>query len=415
MKNNLTHEEVLLRQHFPLINHTNLAYLDNAATSQKPSCVLEVAKQYYERYNANPMRGLYELSVKATNAYEQARSKVANFIHAHSEAEIVFTRNATESLNLIAYSYGRNFIKEDDEIIVSIMEHHSNLLPWQEVAKSTNATLKYLDCDRNGVVTLEDLKALITPNTKLLAITHVSNVIGSENPIKDFTKLAHETGIVVVLDAAQSVPHTKVDVQALDVDFAVFSGHKMYAPMGIGVMYGKKELLEKMPPFLFGGEMIEYVTREGATYAPVPHKFEAGTVNVAGAIGLMRAIEFIEEIGIDFIEKRESYLTALAFEQLKDNPYIHIIGSKDPHQHHGIICFSVEGVHSHDIGEILSHENIAIRAGHHCAQPLMKHLEMASSARASIAFYNSESEILRFTDAVKKLRGKMGYVDEHLL
>lgn len=411
MKNNLTKEEVLLRQHFPLINNSDLAYLDNAATSQKPSCVLEAATNYYQNLNANPMRGLYELSVKATNAYEDARAKVARFIHAKSEAEIVFTRNASESLNLIAYSYGRTFLKEGDEMIVSILEHHSNLLPWQQVAKATGATLTYLECDMDGLITIDDLKKIISPKTKLLAITHISNVIGRENPISEFTKLAHENGAVVVLDASQSVPHIKVDVQALDVDFAVFSGHKMYAPMGIGALYGRKELLEKMPPFLFGGEMIEYVTREGATYAPVPHKFEAGTVNVAGAVGLGRAIDFIEEIGIDFIEKRELHLTELAFEQLLDYPYIKIVGSKKPEEHHGIICFGIEGVHSHDIGEILSHENIAIRAGHHCAQPLMKHLGMASSARASFAFYNSESEILRFTNAVKQLRGKMGYGD----
>lgn len=411
MKNNLTPEEVLLRQHFPLIQNSDLAYLDNAATSQKPGCVLEAASNYYKNLNANPMRGLYDLSVKATDAYENARSRVAGFIHAKSASEIVFTRNATESLNLIAYSYGRTFLKEGDEIIVSILEHHSNMLPWQQVAKATGATLTYLECDMSGVITADDLRAVISPKTRLFAVTHVSNVIGRENPISEFTKIAHENGAVVVLDASQSVPHTKVDVQELDVDFAVFSGHKMYAPMGIGALYGKKEMLEKMPPFLFGGEMIEYVTREGATYAPVPHKFEAGTVNVAGAVGLGRAIDFIEKIGMDFIEKRELHLTTLALEQLRDDPYIKIIGSNHPQEHHGIISFGIEGVHSHDIGEILSHENIAIRAGHHCAQPLMKHLGMPSGARASFAFYNSESEILRFAETVKSIRGKMGYGD----
>ena len=284
-----------IRKDFPLISGKELAYLDNAASSQKPAPVIKALSEFYEKTNANPMRGLYDLSVAATQAYEDARSLTAEFINADKPENIVFTRNASESVNLVAYSYGMEFIKEGDEILVGITEHHSNLLPWQNVARKTGATLKFLECDEEGYISLEACKNALSEKTKLLAITHVSNVLGRENPIKEFAKLAHESGALILVDGAQSVPHTKMDVKALDVDFLVFSGHKMLAPMGIGVLDVKEEILEKMPPFLYGGEMIESVSRYDAVYAPVPHKFEAGTVNAGGAVGLHAAIKYKKE------------------------------------------------------------------------------------------------------------------------
>lgn len=409
--NNLKQEDIDIRKDFPLISNSNTIYLDNAATSQKPLSVIEAIEEYYKEKNANPMRGLYELSVISTEAYENARQKVATFINAPKTENIIFTRNASESVNLIAYSYGMEFISEDDEILVSITEHHSNLLPWQNVARKTGATLKFIDCDKEGFISIDTFKNSLSNKTKLVAITHVSNVLGIENPIKEFTKLAHDVGAVIVVDGSQSVPHKPVDVTNLDADFLVFSGHKMLAPMGIGVVYGKTDLLEKMPPFLYGGEMIETVTRESATYAPVPHKFEAGTVNAEGAIGLAAAIDYINKIGFKKIIERENHLCKIAFENLKNNKHIHIVGSQNPDEHHGIITFSIDDVHPHDIAEILSSDNIAIRAGHHCAQPLLKHLGYMSTARASFAFYNTEAEVLAFCKAVKLLREKMGYTD----
>lgn len=405
----LNKEDVDIRKDFPLIENNNIIYLDNAATSQKPLCVIRAIENYYLEKNANPMRGLYELSVVSTKAYEDARQSVASFINSPKAKNIIFTRNASESVNLIAYSYGMEFIKKDDEILVSITEHHSNLLPWQNVARKTGATLKFVDCDKEGFISIDAFKAALSNKTKLVAITQVSNVLGIENPIKEFAKLAHEVGAVIVVDASQSVPHMAVDVCDLDADFLVFSGHKMLAPMGIGVVYGKEDLLEKMPPFLYGGEMIETVTRESATFAPLPHKFEAGTVNVEGAVGLKAAIEYIKNLGFDKIKEIETSLCKLAFEELKDDEHIHIVGSKNPDEHHGILTFSIDDVHPHDIAEILSSDNIAIRAGHHCAQPLLRHLGFMSTARASFAFYNTKDEVLAFCKAVKSLREKMGY------
>lgn len=400
-----------LRKDFPLIASSSLAYLDNAATSQKPEVVLKAIDEYYRIKNANPMRGLYELSVVSTEAYEKARLTVSKFINTSRMEEIIFTRNASESLNLIAYSYGMNFIKEDDEILVSITEHHSNLLPWQNVARQTKAKLKFLDCDMNGYISKEAIDEAITDKTKLVAITHVSNVLGIENDIKYIAKKAHDVSAKIVVDASQSVAHMKVDVRELDVDFLVFSGHKMLGPMGIGVVYGKYELLDIMPPFLYGGEMIESVTRYDAVYAELPHKFEAGTVNAEGAVGLSAAINYLSNLGFDYIEERELELTKLVFDELKDYPYVHIIGSEDYRQHHGIIAFSIDDVHPHDIAEILSADNIAVRAGHHCAQPLLKHLGFMSTARASLAFYNTEEEVLRFTNSLKTIRRRMGYAE----
>ncbi len=401
----------IVRTDFPVFQRRNVVYLDNAATTQKPLCVIEAANEYYKKNNANPLRGLYELSIDATNAYEDARKAVARFIHAAAPENIVFTRNATESLNLIAYSYGMHFIKEGDEIIVSIAEHHSNMLPWRQVAKATGATITYFECEKDGTFSEEKFEKLISDRTALVAMTQISNVFGRLNDIKTFAEIAHRHGAVFVADGAQSVPHIPVDVQDLDVDFMVFSGHKMYAPMGIGALYGKAELLEKMPPFLYGGEMIEYVTLDGATYAEVPHKFEAGTVNAGGAVGLHEAIHFIERFGWETIEGRENELTAMAFRQMVEVPHVHIIGSDDPMDHHGILTFTIDGVHPHDIAAIFDQSNIAVRAGHHCAQPLMKFLGSNATTRASLAFYNSEKDIEAFIECLKTIRPAMGYQD----
>lgn len=403
-------EQVLkYREDFPIFSQNNVAYLDNAATAQRPVQVLEAVNDFYETKNANPLRGLYKLGVNATEAYESARETVRKFLNAPSAANIIFTRNATESINLVAYSYGLNFIKPGTEIVVSIAEHHSNMLPWQMVARQTGATLKYLECDEQGGYSDSALEAAITDKTALVAMAQISNVFGRENPIKKIAALAHKHGAVMLVDAAQSAPHIKIDVADLNVDFLAFSGHKLMAPMGIGVLYGKTELLEKMPPFLSGGEMIEYVTTEGATYAELPHKFEAGTVNAGGACGLAAAIDYIEAVGFDNISQWENHLSEIAISGLKKIGDVNIIGSENSSQHCGIITFTVNGVHPHDISAILDADGIAIRAGHHCAQPLMKYLGTPSTARASFFFYNTEEEVCRFVKSVSELRRKMGY------
>ncbi len=397
-----------IRQDFPILTD-DVAYLDNAATTQKPIQVLDSMADYYSTSNSNPLRGLYKLSVDATCAYEDSRKAVAGFINAQDASSVIFTRNASESLNLIAYSYGMNFLSEGDEILISIMEHHSNLLPWQQVAARAGAVLKYVEPNEDFIITPELLKQNITDRTKIVAITHVSNVLGVENDIRSFAKIAHDAGALLAVDGAQSVPHIPVDVQDLDCDFLSFSGHKMYAPMGIGVLYGKTELLDKMPPFLYGGEMIESVTRYDAKYAPLPHKFEAGTVNAGGAVGLHAAIDYIKGVGFDLIRAREDHLTELAFELLSQIPGIKILGNKDPLMHHGIITFTVDGVHPHDVATVMDTDNICVRAGHHCAQPLMKYLGVFSTTRASMAFYNTEEEVRKLADALSVIRRKMGY------
>lgn len=407
----MTKEDKLIRKEFPVFENRNVIYLDNSATTQKPPCVLKAVTDYYEKNNANPLRGLYELSLAATDAYENARQTVADFIHAKKASEIVFTRNATESLNLIAYSYGLHFLKEGDEIIISVMEHHSNMLPWQNVAKATGAKLIYLEPDQDGYLPPERLEEHISDRTKLVSITQVSNVFGRENDIKAMAHIAHKHGAVFSCDGAQSVPHMKVDVQDLDVDFLSFSGHKMYAPMGIGVLYGKEELLEKMPPFLYGGEMIEYVTLEGATYAELPHKFEAGTVNVGGAVGLEAAIHFVNRFGWDLIESRELDLTKRMMDGMKEIDHVHIIGSDKAEDHHGIVTFQIDGVHPHDVAAIFDSYHVAVRAGHHCAQPLHKFLGVMSTTRASLAFYNTEEDVDAFLHALSMIRPEMGYKD----
>lgn len=397
------------RNDFPLLMQNKIIYIDNAATSQRPQCVIDAEGDFYKNYNANPLRGLYSLSVEATEVYENAREAVRKFIGAEKSNEIIFTRNTTESLNLIAYSYGLSNVKKGDEIVVSIMEHHSDLLPWQMVAKTCGAELKFIECAKDGSIDLEKVKELITSRTKIVAMTQVSNVLGREYPVKEIAKLAHEKGAVMVVDGAQSTPHMRVDVTDLDADFFAFSGHKLLAPMGIGVLYGKEELLEKMPPFLSGGEMIDSVTRTSAVYAELPHKFEAGTVNAAGAAGLKAAIDYIEKVGFDYIGEREIALTSRAIEKMKKIPHVNIIGSENADEHTGIVTFTIDNVHPHDISEILAADGIAVRAGHHCAQPLLTHLGLNSTARASFAFYNTEDEVDKFTDSVATIRERMGY------
>ena len=397
------------KKDFPLLKNSQVAYLDNAATAQRPQAVLEAEKSFYEKYNANPLRGLYELGMEATECYEEAREAVRDFLHAGKSSEIIFTRNTTESINLLAYSYGLTNLKKGDEILVGIDSHHSNLLPWQMVARQTGASLKFLECEMDGRFTEEAVKKAVTSHTKLAAITHVSNVIGQVNPVEDIIKMVHQAGGVVVVDAAQSTPHIPIDVQKMDADFLAFSGHKLMGPMGIGVLYGKEKLLQNMPPFLTGGEMIESVTRKSAVYAQLPHKFEAGTVNGGGAWGLKAAIDYINSIGFEKIEEKEKTLTAIAMKELKKIPHVHIIGSEDPTEHNGIVSFTIDGVHPHDIASILDSAHVDVRAGHHCAQPLLAHLGVMVTARASISFYNSEEDVRKFTGEVKKIRRMMGY------
>ncbi len=395
---------------FPIFNDRKYIYFDNAATTQRPRQVLSAMQRFYETENANPLRGMYKWSTDATKEYEGAREAVARYINAEKSSEIVFTRNATESLNLVAYSYGLSNVNKDDEIVICISEHHSNILPWQMVARQKGAKLIYLECEKDGSINESEFEK-IGPKTKIVAIAQLSNVLGQPKDIKKIAKICHDAGAVIVVDGAQSAPHMKVDVRNMDADFFAFSGHKLMGPMGIGVLYAKEELLEAMPPFLSGGEMIEYVSREDATYAELPHKFEAGTVNAAGAAGLKAAIDYIQNIGFEYIGERERTLTKLLMDEMKKIPHIEIYGSEDPEKHCGIVTFNLEGCHPHDVATILDADNICIRAGHHCAQPLMKYMAfpMNATCRASMYFYNTEDEVLRFADKLKNVRGELGY------
>lgn len=399
------------RQDFPIFKGNDYIYFDNAATSQRPQAVIDAVADFYQKSNANPLRGLYDWSVDATERYEHARSTVAKFIGAKESCEIVFTRNTTESMNLIAYSYGLKNVGKDDEIVISVMEHHSNILPWQMVCRQTGAKLVWLEPDEEGVITEDEYKSKITDKAKIVSIGHVSNVLGVTNPVKEIAAYAHDKGAVVVVDGAQSVPHMKVDVNEIGADFLAFSGHKLMAPMGIGVLYGKKDLLEAMDPFLTGGEMIEYVTRDSATWAELPHKFEAGTVNAADAVGLEAAINYIESVGFDFIKEQEHKITRLLMDGMSELSYIKVYGSKDPKKHCGIVTFTIDGVHPHDISSVLNEDHVCVRAGHHCAQPLMQFLKVGSTARASLYFYNTEEEVKRFLEVLKGVRKVMGYGD----
>lgn len=408
------------RKDFPLFqaideknsnDNNGLIYFDTAATSQRPYIVLNAMTHFYSTQNANPLRGLYSLSERATKAYEDARETVAKFINAPSSSEIIFTRNTTESLNLVAYTYGMQNVNEGDEIVVSIMEHHSNILPWQFVCKQKNATLKFLYIDKETGIIPESEYSKITPKTKIVSVTHVSNVLGTTNPIKKIAEIAHKNGAIMVVDGAQSSAHIKIDVQDLGIDFFALSAHKLCGPMGIGALWGKYEILEKMPPFMRGGEMIEYVTEEDATWAEIPHKFEAGTVSAGDAVGFAAAIRYISSIGIENIQKIDEKLSVRLVEGLKKIPHVNLIGNKDATKRCGIITFTVDGVHPHDIATLLSDENIAIRAGHHCAQPLGAFLNIPSTARASLYFYNTEEEVDFLLDKISKLRQWSGYKD----
>lgn len=403
--------ENIFKKDFSIFNapeNKGLIYFDNAATTQRPDCVIDAVSNFYSHDNANPLRGLYDLSGRATEDYENARHTVAEFLNA-KDCEIIFTRNASESLNLVAYTYGMANVNAGDEIVVSVAEHHSNILPWQMICKAKGAKLVFLEPDKisGEIPDSEFLK--ITERTKIVAVGHVSNVLGTTNPVKKIAGLAHKVGAVCVVDGAQSAPHMKIDVKDIDADFFAFSGHKLCGPMGIGVLYGKKDILEEMPPFLRGGEMIEYVTREDATWAELPHKFEAGTVNASGAVGLAAAIKYISSIGFEKIEARCNSLASLLAEKMKKNPYIKIIGNPDPEKHCGIITFTVEGVHPHDVASLLDTEKIAIRAGHHCAQPLGAYLGVPATARASLYFYNDEEEVERFYSVLSNIRKMSGY------
>lgn len=400
---------------FPLFENNSIVYLDNAATAQRPKCVLDAEREFYCFHNANPLRGIYSLSVEATEALENGRKAVQKFIGAQSPDEIIFTRNTTESLNLVAYSYGLSVLKKGDEVLVSITEHHSNLLPWQMVCRQTGAVLRFMECEKDGSLDLGKVEALINEKTKIVAVAQVSNVLGREYPIKEIAEMAHRKNAVIVVDGAQSTPHMKVDVKELGADFFAFSGHKLYGPMGIGALYGKRELLEKMPPFLYGGEMIESVKRDSAVFAEVPHKFEAGTVNAAGAAGLGAAIEYVSKIGFETIHKNELEVSSYAFERMKKIDGINIIGSEKIEEHNGIITFTVDDVHPHDVSEIFASDNIAVRAGHHCAQPLLNHLGYRATVRVSFAFYNTKEDADKFLESLSTIRERMGYGKQKLL
>lgn len=393
-----------IRKDFKIIENNKIAYLDSGATTQKPEQVLDALKHYYEYDNANPHRGAYKLSIKATEVYDEARDKVRKFINAPKFENIVFTRNATESLNLIAYSYGLNNIKKGDKIVLSIMEHHSNLVPWQNVCKKTGATLEYMYINDDGTLNEDEINKKIVPGVKIVGITQVSNVLGTINPVKEIVKKAHEVGAVAVVDASQSVPHMKVDVQDIDADFLVFSGHKMLSPLGIGVLYGKENLLEKMSPFLFGGDMIEYVYEQETTYAPVPTKFEAGTQNVEGAVGLGAAIDYLNNVTMENVEKIEKEILSYAMEKLLNLDFVTVYGPRDLNKHAGVISFNVNKIHPHDVASVLDSENVCIRSGNHCAQPLLRYMGLDSTCRASFYIYNTKEDVDKLIDALYKTK-----------
>lgn len=386
---------------FPLLaNNPELVFLDSAATAQRPAAVLDAERSFYETMNANPLRGLYKLSVDATAAIEQARAKVAAFVGADDPAEVIFTRNASESLNLIAKTLGPTVLHEGDEVCISIMEHHSNLIPWQQVCRASGAKLVFLRPDDQGVIGPEEIAAKIGPKTKIVSVTHVSNVLGVENPIRAIADAGHAQGAIVIADGAQSLPHVLVDVKELGVDAFAFSAHKLGGPMGIGGLWAHRELLESLPPFLTGGEMIDSVTEDGAVWAPIPEKFEAGTQDAAGIYATGVAIDYILEHGRTELEERERELAAYLCEKLQALPYVKIVGPDDPRAHIGAVSFMVDGIHPHDVSSLLDTKNIAIRAGHHCAQPLLTWMGIESCCRASVGFYNDKTDVDRLVEGL---------------
>ena len=391
-----------IKKDFPILENEKIVYLDSGATTQKPKQVLDKIKEFYEKYNANPHRGAYTLSTEATEYYENTRTKIAKFINSKHREEIIFSKNASESLNLIAYSYGMENLKKDDEIVISIMEHHSNLVPWQKVSKVTGSTLKYMYINEDYELTDEEIMSKITDKTKIVGITHVSNVLGTINNVKKIIQYAHKKGAIVVVDSSQSIPHMKIDVQNLDCDFMVFSGHKMLAPLGIGVLYGKKEILNKMSPFLMGGDMIEYVYEQETTFAPLPNKFEAGTQNVEGVIGLGAAIDYIENIGYDRIQEIEKEVVLYARQELSKLDFLKLYLTPNEENHSGVISFNINGVHPHDVASILDSESVCVRSGNHCAQPLMRFLGIDSTCRASFYLYNTKEDVDRLINSLNK-------------
>src|SRR5699024_3080106 len=400
-----------IREQFPIldqeINGHPLVYLDSSATSQKPISVIEAVDNYYRKVNSNVHRGVHTLGSRATDVYEGAAEKTRRFINAKSTAEIIFNRGTTTALNIVAQSYGLANVKEGDEIVITPMEHHSNIIPWQQVAKITGAKLKYIPLQEDGTITLEDAKNTITNKTKIVSIAHVSNVLGTINPVKEIAKIAHDNGAIIVVDGAQGAPHMKVDVQDLDCDFYAFSGHKMCAPTGIGVLYGKEELLNEMEPVEFGGEMIDFVERETSTWKELPWKFEGGTPIIAGAVGLGAAIDFLEDIGLDEIAAYEAKMADYAYNRLSEIDGLKIFG---PKERAALITFNLAEVHPHDVSTVRDTEGIAIRAGHHCAQVLMKELNVSATARASMYIYNTEEEIDRLVEGLLKTKEYFGNV-----
>ena len=390
------------KKDFPIFENKDIAYLDSGATTQKPTSVLEAIEKFYKNENANPHRGAYGLSIEATEIYENTRDKIAKFINAKHREEIIFSKNASESLNLIAYSYGLDNLKKDDEIVLSIMEHHSNLVPWQMVAKKTESKLNYMYINDNFEISDEEIETKITDKTKIVGITHVSNVLGTINNIEKIIKYAHKKGAIVVVDGSQSIPHMEIDVQKLDADFFVFSGHKMLAPLGIGILYGKREILNKMNPFLMGGDMIEYVYEQETTFAPLPNKFEAGTQNVEGVIGLGAAIDYIKNIGYNKIQEIEKEVTSYARQELSTLEYLTLYLTPNEEKHSSVISFNIKGVHPHDVASILDSENVCVRSGNHCAQPLLRSMGIDSTCRASFYIYNTKEDVDKLVIALNK-------------
>ena len=395
------------RKEFPIFQNVENHYLDTAATSQKPKRVLDRITEYYEKYNGNPGRGSHTLSIGASELLNDARETVKKFINAEKTEEIIFTKSTTESINLIAYSYGMEFINEGDEIILGISNHHANIVPWQFVAKKKKAKIKYVDLDDYGQFDLNDLKYKLSDRTKIVSVSGVVNVTGVIQPVKEIIEAAHRRNIPVLIDAAQSILHFRHDVQEWDADFLVFSGHKLFAPMGIGVMYGKKDILDKMPPFLYGGDMIEFVTEQDSTFAPLPNKFEGGTQNVEGAVALKEAINFIEEIGYEKIDRIEKDLVMKALFEIKRLGFVETYCTENVEKT-GIIAFNVKGVHSHDVAFILDSYHVAVRSGHHCAQPLMNYMDIQSCCRVSFSIYNDDEDIAKLIEGLKKIKEVFG-------
>lgn len=400
-----------IREQFPIlhqeINGHPLVYLDSAASSQKPRSVIDAVSKYYNTDHANVHRGVHSLGSRATDAYEGAREKVAKFINAPSPEQIIFTRGTTTALNLVASSYARSVCSEGDEIVITQMEHHSNFIPWQQVAKATGATLKFIPMQEDGTITVEAAEATITSNTKVVSMAYVSNVLGCVNPIREIAAIAHRNGAVMVVDGAQSTPHMKVDVQDLDVDFYAFSGHKMCGPTGIGALYGRRNLLENMEPIEFGGEMIDFVELYDSTWKEIPYRFEGGTPIIADAVGLGAAIDFLEEIGMEAIDKHAKQLTKYAYDVLSNVDGLTIYGPKENRV--GLVTFNLNDVHPHDVATVLDTKGIAIRAGHHCCQPLMRWLNVSATARASFYLYNTTDEIDQLVEALNQTKEFFGY------